>query len=154
MGVKRKVKEWSRRYLPAEVLSIVATLSAGLLVHYLSHGSMLATALACTIAGNIAYFGYILYCDVNATRQRLQDDDRVYTNKHLLINLRSMVIEFGLAEVIDTLFVRPVLTYYLPALLGNLALGILAAKLIADVCFYIPAIIGYELNKKHLRRKI
>jgi hypothetical protein len=29
--------------------------------------------------------------------------------------------------------------------------GILLGKLLADVTFYVPAIIGYELSKKRLR---
>ena len=42
--------------------------------------------------------------------------------------------------------------YYLPRWLGHFGAGILLAKLLADVTFYIPAILSYELSKKRLRR--
>ena len=41
--------------------------------------------------------------------------------------------------------------YYLPLWLGHFAGGVLLAKLLADVTFYIPAILSYELSKKRLR---
>ena len=40
--------------------------------------------------------------------------------------------------------------YIFPIILGNFAVGIIAGKFAADIVFYIPVIIAYELRKKHL----
>ncbi|MBC8082980.1 MAG: hypothetical protein H7Z21_07190, partial [Hymenobacter sp.] len=66
-------------------------------------------------------------------------------------NVRALAVEFGPAEVLDSLLIRPALLYYVPHWLGSFAAGILLAKLLADVTFYVPAILSYELSKKRLR---
>ena len=149
--MKWNVREWLRRYGPAEVLSVLATLGGAFVTFELTHNSV-STALAGTWAGNVAYFGYILALDVWQTRRQLHAAGQAYTFRTLLRNLRALVVEFGLAEVFDSFLVRPALMYYLPKAVGNLAGGILLAKLLADVTFYIPAIVSYELSKKRLRR--
>lgn len=152
--MKSKVKEWIKRYLPAEILSVIATMAAAWLT-FESTNSHVTTALAGTWAGNIAYFGYILINDIYFTsRQRRAENLSAYSFSALLINLRALFVEFGFAEVLDSFFIRPALMYYIPLVTGNLSLGIFIAKIAADVTFYIPAIISYELSKKINLRKI
>lgn len=149
--MKAKIREWMKRYLPAEILSIFTTLIAAGLAYQLT-GSPLTTALAGTWGGNISYFGYILISDVVQTRRASQLAQVRYTGNTLLKNMRDLALEFGMAEVFDSFFIRPALMYYLPVLVGNLPLGILIAKIAADITFYIPAIVSYELSKKYLRK--
>lgn len=105
-------------------------------------------ALISTWSGNITYFGYILIADILRSINQHKLAEKKYTIAGILVNLRSMVIEFGLAEALDSLLIRPLIMYYVPALINDFTTGILVAKLSADVIFYIPAIVGYELNKK------
>jgi hypothetical protein len=58
--------------------------------------------------------------------------------------LRSIAIEFGPAEVIDSVLIRPVALYAGPYLVGNVALGWVLGSLIADIGFYVMAIFSYE----------
>lgn len=148
--MKQKIWEWGRRYLPAELLSVVATL-AGAWVALQSTGSPLSAALAGTWAGNVAYFGWLLAQDVQLARRQCHAHQQSYTRRTFGRNVRALAVEFGLAEVLDSFLIRPALMYYLPRWLGNFTGGIVAAKLLADVTFYIPAIISYELSKKRLR---
>lgn len=148
--MKHKVKEWLKRYLPAEVLSVLATLLAASITFNLTQ-NQLKTALAATWAGNLFYFGYILLIDVWKTYKAGMQNGRNYTVKTFLRNLRALLVEFGIAEVFDSFLIRPALMYYLPLLFGSLNWGILAAKLLADVTFYVPAIISYEFTKRKLR---
>lgn len=148
--MKHKVRDWLRRYLPAELLSVIATLAAaGLAWHATRSG--LQAALAGTWAGNAAYFGWLLGQDARLARRQLHAQNRLYTLRTFGRNVRALAVEFGLAEVLDSFLIRPALMYYLPRWLGHFAGGILAAKLLADVTFYVPAIISYELSKKRLR---
>jgi len=148
--MKKKLAEWLKRYLPAEVLSLIATLAAGGGAFALTHNRT-TTALAATWAGNVAYFGCILLQDIRRTRHLRLAAGKPYTTRTLGKNIRALLVEFGAAELLDSFVIRPLLMYYLPLWLGNLSGGILAAKLAADVTFYVPAIISYELSKKRLR---
>ena len=122
-GGASRGREW-RRYGPAEVLS-----------------------LAATWAGNLAYFGYLLGQDVWQTRQVLRAQGRRYSAGTLGRNIRALAVEFGVAGVLDSLFIRPALLHWL----HSVPLSVLAAKLAAGVTFYVP-IISYELSKQKLRK--
>ncbi|MBF9142635.1 hypothetical protein [Hymenobacter properus] len=148
--MKHRLREWLRRYLPAELLSALATLAAAGLVMRASRSGVRA-ALAGTWAGNVAYFGLLLAQDVRLARRARRQRGYAYTWRTFGQNLRALAVEFGAAEVLDSLVIRPALMYYLPRWLGHFAAGILLAKLLADVTFYIPAILSYELSKKRLR---
>lgn len=150
--MKAKIREWARRYLPAEGLSVVATLAGAGLVWHLFPGQELRAALAGTWAGNVAYFGWLLGQDVRQTRRHLHAVGHRYTRRTFGQNVRALAVEFGPAEVLDSLLIRPALMYWLPRLVGSRSGGILLAKLLADVTFYVPAILSYELSKKRLRR--
>lgn len=145
-----RVKEWVKRYMPAEILSVLATLLGGWLAFELS-GNQLATALTATWAGNVAYFGYIIAADILKTNQACKANDQPYAFRNFLENVKALVIEFGVAEIADSFFIRPALLYYFPIWTGNLTSGMILAKLAADVTFYVPAIIGYEFSKRKLR---
>ena len=149
--IRSKVKEWLWRYGPAEIISIPATLIPAWIA-YNATQAPIAAALAGTWGGNIGYFGTILLRDIWQTRKELGRENRKYTWHTFRRNLRALVIEFGIAEVVDSLLVRPLLMYWLPLLLHDLTWGILAAKLVADISFYLPAILFYELSKKRYRK--
>lgn len=149
--MKKKVREWVKRYLPAEILSLIATLVAAWAMHHYT-GNAVKTALAGTWGGNVVYFGYVILADVLSARREYKLMGYSYTFRDFLKNARSLFIEFGVAELVDTFVIRPFLMYYLPILLNNLSLGIIIAKVAADVTFYIPAIISYEINKKYFRK--
>lgn len=149
--MKQKITEWTKRYLPAEILSIIITLITAGLVFNITN-NQLTTALAGTWAGNIAYFGYILVSDILISIKKCKLQSINYTGVSLLKNLRALALEFGFAELIDSLFIRPALMYYFPIWLNNLYLGIFLAKIAADITFYIPAITSYELNKRYLSK--
>lgn len=153
MALKRKLAEWSKRYLPAEVLSTAITLVSAWLVHQ-QGGGALTVALVSTWSGNISYFGYILTADILGSIRAHRIANKQFTATSAMVNLRSLVIEFGLAEAMDSLLIRPLIMYYVPLIIADFTSGILLAKLAADTVFYIPAIVGYELNKKYLKRSV
>src|SRR5687767_11080577 len=111
--MKSRLREWLRRYLPAELLSAVATLVAASLVLQATHSGLRA-ALAATWAGNVAYFGYLLAQDVLLARRARHRRGQPYTWRTLGRNLRALAVEFGPAELLDSFLIRPALMYYLP----------------------------------------
>jgi hypothetical protein len=147
---KSKLKEWGARYLPAELLSVIVTMIVALLVFDLT-GSQLTTAVVGTWVGSGVYFGYILAMDIRFARRQRHAHGHRYTWQTFGQNIRALFVEFGVAELVDLLIIRPALMYYLPIWMGSLAWGTLTAKLAADLTFYAPAIVGYEISKRWLR---
>ena len=68
-GVRRKLREWVGRYLPAEVLGTVTALAAALTVHAAS-GSLISAAVAGTVGEGLGYYGCM------AVREALVHDTR------------------------------------------------------------------------------
>jgi hypothetical protein len=149
--MKQKAKEWIKRYLPAEILSLIATVVSSWLAFRFTQNSI-TTALVGTWVGNIFYFGTILVLDIFVAYKERKAINKPYNLTTFYKNVRALFVEFGIAEVIDSFFIRPLLMFYIPKWVGNLSLGVVIAKFAADITFYIPAIISYELSKKQLRR--
>ena len=145
ISTRSKLTEWLQRYLPAEILAITGAVLGGLLVDVIAQNPLL-TALGATWGENIGFYGKIFYQDIKS-RQEMDGGIKVFG---VLKVLRGICIEFGAAEYFDSFLIRPIAMYYFPVLLGNLALGLVAGKLVADVTFYIPTIIAYEMKKKYI----
>jgi hypothetical protein len=146
--VRQKLTEWLRRYLPLEIAGWTAELG-GAAVAYLWTGSLAAAAVAATIGSSV---GYYLPAYVNAVRwSSAAQSHRPWQARFAVSNalaLRSLTVEFGPAELVDTLVVRPMLIYAAPMMLGNVVLGWVVGGFIADVGFYLCAICSYERFKR------
>ncbi len=119
--VKNKAKEWIKRYLPAEIISILITLVSSILTFRLTKNN-LTTSLVGTYVGTIGYFGTILLTDIFTTYQDLAVSKKRYTLKTFRLNMRALLIEFGFAEFFDSLFIRPTLMYYIPIWVNDISL--------------------------------
>jgi hypothetical protein len=130
MPARARVREWLARYAPAEAVGIAGALLVALPVD----GSPGATAVAGTVGETAGFYLTIFVRDVRAGGR----PGRV---------VRDMLLEFGPAEVLDTLLVRPAAMYLATRALGTATAGVVAGKLAADAVFYTVAIIGYELRR-------
>lgn len=131
-------KEWLRRYGPAELLALIGAL-AGYAVMELATGSHAAAAYGAAIGDNLAYYGLLLARETRA---------------HGVPGaIRRMAVEFGPAEALDFTVVRPGCTAIATAALGPAA-GVLVAKVVADLLFYVPVITTYELSKTAPPREV
>ena len=140
---RRKVLEWTRRYLPCEIAGWVGELSSAGIAYWLT-GSLAAAAVAATVGSSV---GYYIPAYVNAVRWSVVDRRDPWARRVLTANLlaaRSLTVEFGIAEVIDSFLVRPVLYYATPVLLGHVLWGWVLGGLGADVVFYAFTIFSYE----------
>ncbi|KGI69689.1 hypothetical protein MJO55_22200 [Mycolicibacterium rufum] len=139
-----RIREWVRRYLPCEVAGTVGEFGAAALV-YAATDSLAAAAVAASVG---ASGGYYAAAYLNALRWSHRDQAHRPALARLvvaaLLALRSVAIEFGPAEVIDSIAVRPLAFYFGPALFGNVAAGWVFGKLVSDVAFYTCAVFSYE----------
>ena len=136
--------------MPAGIISSTATILSSVFAYKITQNH-LTTALVGTWVGNIVYFGYMLIADMYNTHKALTKKNIKYTFKTFMQNIRALVVEFGFSEVFDSLLIRPTLMYYFPNLVNDILLGIILAKIVADITFYVPAIIVYEYSKTKLR---
>jgi len=139
-----KLREWIRRYLPCEIAGTAAEFG-GAAIAYLSTGSLAAAAITATIGASA---GYYAAADVSALRwSTLGQDHRRWPSWVLMSNLlalRSVAVEFGPTELIDSLAIRPVAFYVGPLIFDNTIGGWIFGKLVSDVAFYLFAVSSYE----------
>jgi hypothetical protein len=137
----RTLLRWLRRYLPAELVAAPCALLSGLAVAELT-GSSAAAALAATWGENVGFYGLMIAREL-LKRRTLRALPRV---------VGALALEFGPAEALDSLLLRPAAIYTGLALAPHPALGMLGGKLAADVGFYLPAIACHELQRAWERR--
>ena len=144
---RQKLMEWVRRYLPCEMAGTVGELG-GAAIAYVLTGSMAAAAITATIGASAGYYAAAY---TGAVRWRLREyNDRPPVTRIVVANLfafRSVAIEFGPAELIDSIAIRPLAYYVGPMLFGNVVAGWIFGKLVSDIGFYALAIFSYERFK-------
>ncbi|MBJ7337846.1 hypothetical protein [Mycolicibacterium sp.] len=140
----KKLREWVRRYLPCEIAGTTCEMG-GAAIAYSVTGSAAAAAVVATIGASVGYYAAAYVAAVRTAYRADPSSHRI--SRALNANglaLRSVAIEFGPAEVIDSLIIRPLAFYFGPILFGGLAVGWIFAKVVADVGFYVLAIFSYE----------
>lgn len=139
-----KVREWSTRYLPAEVTgTVVAVVSA--VVGWANTGDRAIAAFVGTVGEGIGFYAVIV---VGELRRRSSGGHPVTVRVVSLVFV-TMVAEFGGAELLDSLLVRPLAMYVGPLLVGNVAGGVVVGKLLADLVFYGFVVSSYEWIRRH-----
>ncbi len=146
--MKSRIKEWIRRYAWAEVISTLLTFLFGWASSCVTKNSV-AIAYAGTFGAAAGFYGFIFRRDIS--NSYLKHETETIRVKILLIAtcLRNMGFEFGLAELLDFLAVRPFCLLYGPLILNNYFWGILAGKTVADIIFFTISILMFEIRKKH-----
>lgn len=138
-----------RRYLLAEILSTVLSLTTAWVIYRTAEDNVLA-AFGGSAMASISFYGIIAYNDVRKSLKHHRKHDLGYGLVAYFKDLRNLVIEFGPSEILDVMAVRPFFMYLMPKIIGEFVLGTFIGKMIADVVFFIPAIVMYEVRKKHL----
>jgi hypothetical protein len=142
-----KLAEWVRRYLPGEIAGTTVELG-GAAVMFLLTGSYAAAAIAAAVGATSAYYAAVYTNAVRwAWQGQLQGNCASRVMRANLLASRSIVMEFGPAELIDSVLVRPAAYCLGPALFGGAATGWIAAKVFSDLVFYTCTVFVYERFK-------
>ncbi len=141
-GFGRTVRRWVSRYGPSELLGTVAAVGTAVSIHSLT-GSAVVAAYAGAMAENIAFYGIIFLRESIREAHLAGARGRDFGEGALVPVARNLVLEFGVAEALDTLFVRPLLMGLGLGLIGG-NFGALAGKLAADIVFYGPVLAAFE----------
>lgn len=147
--MKHKIRNWIKRYLPAEILATILSIIFAYIAFLLTN-NLIVSAFAGTWGDNLGYYGIIIYSDLKKSLSHHKKNKLNYGWKSFLKTSRNLIVEFGPSELLDSFMIRPFTMWFFPFITGNLVLGIIIGKIIADIIFYIPTIILYETRKKHL----
>jgi hypothetical protein len=133
-----RLQTWIKRYLPLELAATACALLGGYAAAAWS-GNAAVIAYAATWTENIGF--YALAIGREWRRQGA-----------VAPAVRSVMLEFGPAELLDSFIVRPACMYLLPLLTGGLASGLILGKIAADIAFYGIAGLAYERQKRAEKR--
>lgn len=147
--MKKKILEWIKRYLLSDIISTILSLGTAWLIMEQSGDRVLAAFIGSGVA-SLSFYLLIAFSDVRKSIKQHKQKNKSYKIKSFLIDFRNLIIEFGPAEILDVIAVRPFFMYLIPTLIGNFLLGTFIGKMIADAIFFAIAIIMYELRKRHL----
>ncbi|GAA5088873.1 hypothetical protein GCM10025760_11900 [Microbacterium yannicii] len=139
---RRGLLFWIARYLPAEITGTAAMVIAGLVATLWTDAAPLIAlaALLGEIAGFYAVLAVTIYLEVvrvSATRRRAVGKTGVL-----------LIAEFGAAEALDTLLVRPVALMLGVWLFPDPLWGMLVGKIAADIVFYAVAAGAFTLTAR------
>lgn len=143
MTTQEKIKEWVMRYGPPEIAGIIMVQAATQSIVLLTNNQLLAAFIA-PWCENIVFYSIIAIRDVRARGTTLG------VGQYLIL-LRSMFVEFGPAEYIDSCIIRPACLAYFPHIISSYALAIFVGDMVANITYYLPVILSYEIRKKLLK---
>jgi hypothetical protein len=136
---------WLRRYAPAELAATIGAIASAAAADPL--GIPAATAYAATIGEGIAFYAVLLVRDVRARTRTADAGSRPSRARTVAHATRGLALEFGPAELLDTLLVRPAAMLAGPLILGSVTAGVLVGKVAADLVFYAIAIVCLETSR-------
>lgn len=136
--VHPRILDWAGRYLPAELASLALTLPT-IWISLALTNNIMVSALVGTWTENLVYYGTMAWRSRPASRLTLAA---------LLRLIGALMLEFGPAEALDSFLIRPAALLLAMTLLPQPALGAVVGKLIADIVFYLPTIVSYELLRR------
>lgn len=149
-GMSGRVREWVGRYLVAELCGLTGALLAALASMTWAPDRLVVAAYASALGEGIGFYaGYLVV-------RYLREDIAGSRRRRIAVIVAAAVVEFGPAEIIDTVLVRPAAMFAGSWATGNVVAGVLIGKIAADVIFYGLAITSYEMLVRrflqHFRR--
>ncbi|MET2012621.1 hypothetical protein ABXJ56_13830 [Microbacterium chocolatum] len=140
---------WLRRYLPAELAGTAALVLAGLAVAGTSAHPVVIT-MAAVVGENLGFYGVLAVMVLVEQHRRGRRGARATAATVILL-----AAEFGGAELLDSLLVRPGAISLALWLVPDPFWALLVGKVAADLVFYTIAAVGYIVTTKtRLRRPV
>jgi hypothetical protein len=151
-SIKIKAKNWLKRFLPAELTGTIAAVFVSYITHYCTN-NLIVAAYAGSVAETLRFYSTIFIRDAVNEKGKLKAVNKRLTFIDFIHISKNILFDFGVAEILDSLFLRPFCMYIFPLWLKNYTIGILMGKVASDICFYIPVILSYELRIFALKRR-
>ena len=151
--IKRKINEWLKRYLPAEIVGTITAITAATITRAFSNNHIFI-AYAGALGDGAGFYSTIFIQNILLIKKKRNIERRKFSFKDFYKIIASIILEFGPSGLIDGLLLRPFFMYLFPLLLKNFTLGILVGKIGADITFYFLVILSYETKKRNVKSKL
>ena len=145
--VLQKIKEWVKRYLPAEIVGTITAVCAASITHVYSDNPVFIAYIA-TLGEAVGFFSTIFIQFLLIFNKKRKTENRRFSWSGISEIFSDILLEFGPAEIIDSLVLRPFFMYLFPLLVESFTMGILLGKFAGDITFYLLVILSYEMKKK------
>ncbi|WP_127473086.1 hypothetical protein [Microbacterium sulfonylureivorans] len=139
---RRGIVFWITRYLPAEIVGTAAMVMAGLGVTLWSDNAAIIALAA--LLGEVVGFYAVLAATIYLEQAPITRSRRAAVGRTGML----LVAEFGVAELLDTLLLRPALLMAGIWLFADPMWGLLVGKVVADVIFYAIAAGAFTITSK------
>ena len=150
--INSKLREWIKRYLPAEILGTIIALIIASIIYSQTHSYIFAAAGG-WVGEGIGFFGYFIATELLIHSKKYAGYPFFERLSRVIAAAgKNLIVEFLPAEIIDNLIIRPFAMFVAPHYFHPYPLGFLIGKLSADIFFYLFAIIGYEIRKRWKHR--
>lgn len=150
--IKQKIREWLKRYLPAEIVGTITAVSAASIAHFFSE-NLIFIAYTGSLGEAIGFYSTVFIQNILIVSKKNRTENKKNSFLDLIKITANIILEFGPAGIIDGLLLRPFFMYLFPILLKNFTLGILVGKIAGDITFYFLVILGYEFKKRSKKNK-
>ena len=144
--MKRKIKEWLKRYLPAEIIGTITAVGGASITHLFSENLILVAYMG-SLSEAIGFYSTILTQHILRVNEKNRDENKLFSFYDFTKIITNIILEFGPAGIIDGLLLRPFFMYIFPTVLKNFTLGIFIGKIAGDITFYLFVILSYEIKK-------
>lgn len=102
-------------------------------------------AHAAAIGENVGYYGVVTVRELVHDARAARAAARAYGGRGRARTIAKLLVEFGPAEALDAAVVRPLSIGMATAALGGA--GVVIGKIAADLPFYVPVVITYEVRR-------
>jgi len=143
----QKIKELFRRYLPAEIVGTLTAIGAASITHIYSDNAVFIAYIA-TLGEALGFFSTIFIQHFLTLSKKRKTENKHFAFSDISKLIAHVLLEFGPAEILDSLVLRPFFMYLFPLLTENFAIGILLGKIAGDITFYLIVILSYEMKKR------
>ncbi|MEY2849823.1 MAG: hypothetical protein RI885_2490 [Actinomycetota bacterium] len=158
---RERVWPWVLRYLPNEILGTLTAVASGWWMFALTSSEAVG-AISATVGEGVGFYGAAAVrawiesrsaatsaaTSASTLSATSAETSSGHTGARMLSTLRSLILEFGPAEVIDTLAARPALMYLAAVLLAGAPSSWLVGKVAADIVFYAIVIASVVLRRR------
>jgi hypothetical protein len=144
---RKKGAEWLKRYLPAEIIATITAIGAASIIHLFSNNHILI-AYTGSLAEAIGFYSTIAIQNILVVVNKNKSENKRFSFSDSVKIVVDMLLEFGVAGMIDGLLLRPLFMYLFTLYLSSFTLGILLGKIAGDITFYMLVISSYEIKKR------
>ena len=117
--LKQKCIEWLKRYLPAEIVCTITAVLAASITHVFSNNYIFIAYIG-SLGEAIGFYSTVFIQNILIVNTKCKSENKLFSFSDFIKIITDIVLEFGLAGIIDGLLLRPLFMYLFPILLNGL----------------------------------